>query len=282
MSELVANNSEFEYLLASVINRYGVDLTGYSRNSLMRRVINFKRKVGIAHLAQLSHRLLHDRSLFAHFLNDISVSVTQFFRDPQVFLSLKKLVFPVLSALPCIKIWHAGCASGQEVFSIAILLHEAGLLERATIYATDISSNALTQARESIYTLSELQTSKMPYEKAGGEFNLKDYYTEKYDYVRFKTFLRKKIIFAEHDLVTQAPLAQVDLLLCRNVFIYFDRALQKIVTEKFSDVLSDESFLVLGNSESLQFVDDKQNFFSLCPGKQIYQRRSKKEFGCAQ
>lgn len=273
MFESMVSNVEFEGLLVGVARRYGVDLTGYSRISLMRRVSHFTKKSGIQ-FSELKPRVLGDQSFFQRFLNDISVSVTEFFRDPPVFFTVVKRVLPYLAHLPYLKIWHAGCATGQEVFSLAILLHEAKLLSRSTIYATDINHNSILTARQGIYEKKELLRSASSYKKSGGLYDLSDYYTEKYEHIRFCRFLRNRIAFAEHELVSQATLAEINVLFCRNVFIYFDRELQKKVIKKFSDSVVPGGFLVLGTSESLQFVDDQSSFENYFLPHRIYRRKS--------
>jgi chemotaxis protein methyltransferase CheR len=263
---------EFELLLLAIARRYGLDLTGYARKSLMRRIQHFKEKAGLHHFSELLPRVLHDRTFFMRLLTDISVSVTELFRDPQVFFMVRRLIFPKLKAHPYLKIWHAGCATGEEVYSLAILLHECQLLERATIYATDISGSALDKARHGIYDKNELAKGLENYKKAGGIFDLKDYYIEKYEHIRFHRFLRASIAFAEHDLVSGAPFGEINLIFCRNVFIYFDRLLQNKVAQKFASSLVDGGLLVLGTSESLQFIEANRHFENLSAIHKLYRK----------
>lgn len=272
MSETL-NNLEFELLLSAIKRRYGVDLAGYARGSLMRRVEHFIGKFGLCHSSELLPRILQDRDFFCRFINDISVSVTEFYRDPSTFFTIATRVLPNLSHLPYLKIWHAGCASGQEAYSLAVLLYETGLLDKSTIYATDINHAALDRARQGIYEKAELLRALQNYKIAGGSSDLYDYCTEKYEYVRFHAFLRTRIAFAHHDLVSHTHFSEINLLLCRNVFIYFDRELQKILTEKFANSLVDDGFLVLGNSESMQFIDTRQQFDCQWAEHRIYKRK---------
>lgn len=272
MSELMSAY-EFDGLLSEVDRRYGVDLTGYSRTSLMRRVSHFIRASNLNNASELPCRVVQDYAFFRRFLSEISVSVTAFFRDPHVFLAVAKRILPTFANFPYLKIWHAGCATGQEAYSLALLLHEAKLLSRSTIYATDIVPEALEAAREGIYEKAELLRSSSNYKKSGGVHDLSDYYTEKYDHVRFHRFLRGKIAFAEHSLISEAYLSEINLLFCRNVFIYFDRELQKKVAEKFSDSIVDGGFLILGTSESLQFIDVKNRFSNYSPLHKIYRKQ---------
>lgn len=275
MPDVTLENLELELLLTALSKRYGLDLTGYARTSLRRRIKHFIDKIGLKCFSDLIPRVVHDYAFFLSLLADIAVSVTELFRDPQVFFSINKLLFPLLKDLPYIKIWHAGCATGEEVYSLAILLHEAKLLDKTTIYATDISYSSIEKARHGIYEKRELLKSSSNYKKAGGVMELKDYYIEKYEHIRFHSFLRQNITFAEHDLVSGDPFGEINLIFCRNVFIYFDRPLQNQVTHKFANSLVDDGILVLGTSESLQFLEMGQYFSSLLPKHKIYTKKNR-------
>lgn len=268
------NNLEFELLLTALTKRYGLDLRGYARTSLLRRLTYFLDTSKLNHLSELIPRLLHDHSFLVNLLSHIAVSVTEFFRDPHVFQKFRHSILPLLRSQPYLKIWHAGCATGEEVYSLAIILHELQMLDKSTIYATDINSEALDKARLGIYDKKELLRSKYNYKRSGGILDLSEYFSERYEYIRFHHYLRNNIIFAQHDLVSDDPFGEINIIFCRNVFIYFDRPLQNSTAQKFASGLIENGILVLGASESLQFVDTAHQFEEISPTYRIYRRKN--------
>ena len=261
---------ETDLVLDAVNRRYGFDFRGYSRASLERRIRSVCDRHGMRHIAELIPRLLHEPSFVDQFVNGISVNVTEPFRDPGVFAAMREELFPVLQTYPYFKIWHAGCASGEEVSSLAILLHEAGLLDRAQIYATDINTEALTRARDGIYPLESLRKAEKGYRQAGGQAELSDYYTAQYGAARFAPMLRKQLVCSQHNLVTDAPFGEMVLVICRNVLIYFSRELQNRVIGLFHDSLVRRGYLTLGSRESLAHVPAGAHFEALRPEARIY------------
>ena len=261
---------ETDLVLDAVNRRYGFDFRGYSRASLERRIRSVCDRHGMRHIAELIPRLLHEPSFVDQFVNGISVNVTEPFRDPGVFAAMREELFPVLQTYPYFKIWHAGCASGEEVYSLAILLHEAGLLERAQIYATDINTEALTRARDGIYPLESLRKAEKGYRQAGGQAELSDYYTAQYGAARFAPMLRKQLVCSQHNLVTDAPFGEMVLVICRNVLIYFERELQNRVVELFRASLGHRGYLMLGSKESLTYMPVGAEFELLDREARIY------------
>lgn len=263
---------KFELLLTTIHRRYEVDLAGYGQKSLRRRVLDFIKNNDISDVAELVPKVLNDRAFFVRLLSDMVVSVTEMFRDPSVFLALRTSILPRLKQLPYLKIWHAGCATGEEVYSLAIILHELDMLETATIYGTDICIPVLDKAKQGIYSNKDKARWEQNYISSGGRGNFSDYYLERYEHFRFHRFLRTNITFAEHDLVRKAPFGEVNLILCRNVLIYFDRPLQNQVAQTFAESLVDGGILVLGSNETLNFLDAKSHFSCLSSTTKIYEK----------
>ena len=263
---------EIDRLLDGIRSRYGYDFSHYSRASLKRRLQRALQQTKLLHLSELRDRLLHDADSFDEFLRIMSVTVTEMFRDPEFYQALRKQVVPVLKTYPFIKIWHAGCATGEEVYSMALMLHEEGFLERARIYATDFNKHSLDAAASGVYTARHMTTYTANYHAAGGKGSLPDYYCDGYERAKFKDFLKERITFSYHNLVTDGVFGEMNLICCRNVLIYFDRTLQNQVLEKFAESLRHGGFLCLGNRESLQFTTVQQLFTPLNKPQRIYQK----------
>ena len=253
-------NIEVELFLDALLRRYGYDFRHYSKASIKRRILSLGLKLKCDNIASLIPRILHEESLLSEVLAHLSVPVTEMFRDPPVFKILRRQVIPLLATYPRIKIWQAGCASGEEVYSLAIILKEEGLLERSQIYATDINEQALHQAEDGIFPVKQLEEYQRNYVAAGGKQHLSDYYVTNNDYFRMTQDLRKHIVFANHNLVTDGVFCEVQLILCRNVLIYFDTFLQSHVLNLFHDSLSRQGFLCLGTRESLRAAKTAQLF----------------------
>ena len=200
---------EVELLIETAKRRYGFDFSQYSRASLERRLANLRDQLTLGSVAEMIPMLLHQPDFIDRFVNGISVNVTEPFRDPQCFKALLETVFPTLETYPYFKVWHAGCASGEEVYSTAILLHEAGLLERAQIYATDINTRSLATAREAVYSEEALAKAEKHYLAAGGQAQLSDYYVTQYGAGRFSDKLRQSVVFSQHNLVTDLSLIHI-------------------------------------------------------------------------
>lgn len=263
-------NIELQLLLEAIFLRYGYDFRNYSKAHIKRRVLH---RLGTSHLltvTDLQNKVLRDRDFFVEFLNDLSINVTELFRDPDFYKSLRENIIPKLRTYAWFKIWHAGCATGEEVYSLAILLQEEGLLDRCQIYATDFNQKVLEIAREGVYHKDEIEQYERNYQLSGGKRKLSDYYQSMYGSVMFNKDLSSRIVFADHNLVTDSVFADVNLILCRNVLIYFEKSLQENVVGLFYESLVPSGILCLGTKESLKFtrheklfepIDEKQRIF---------------------
>ncbi|HAH25042.1 MAG TPA: chemotaxis protein CheR [Prolixibacteraceae bacterium] len=266
-------NIELQLLLEAVFLRYGYDFRNYSKAHLKRRVLY---RLGISNLStvtELQNKVLRDREFFKDFLDDLSINVTEMFRDPDFYRSLRENIVPKLRTYAYFKIWHAGCATGEEVYSLAILLHEEGLLDRCQVYATDFNQKVLEIAKEGVYQKSEIEQCNRNYHLSGGKNNLSDYYKSMYGSVMFNKELASRIVFADHNLVTDSVFADVNLILCRNVLIYFEKSLQEKVLGLFYDSLVPSGILCLGTKESLKFSDYGKLFEGIDDKQKIFKKR---------
>ncbi len=262
---------ELDLLVEAIHRRYGYDFRNYARASLMRRVNRHLARCGLPNISSLIPAILRDESRFQSLLFDISVTVTEMFRDPWFFVALQEQVFPFLQTFPFINIWIAGCATGEEVYSLAILLQENGLAARSRIYATDINAIALEKARNRIYPLARMQDANRNYLAAGGKRSLSEYFIAEYDAAIFDASLQERVIFANHNLATDGVFGEMHLILCRNVLIYFNRTLQNWVLHTFRDSLCRGGFLCLGSRETLDFSDVRPDFTGIDSRSRIYQ-----------
>ena len=242
---------EIRLLLEAIHARYGYDLRGYAQSSMRRRVLNALRRSSLANLGELQHRLLHDRECFAEVLDQLTVHVTEPFRDPESLRAFRVRVVPLLRTYPFLKVWHAGCATGEEVYSSAILLTEEGLYARTQIHATDLSQRALEQAKDGVYAASSLPLFARNHEDSSGTSDLSTYLTTAYDHVAIRESLRQNIHFFHHDLVTDHVFGEMHVIFCKNVLIYFGRELRERVLRKLAESLCPGGFLCLGNAERL-------------------------------
>lgn len=263
---------ELDLLLQAVYLRYGYDFRNYSKAHLKRRINQRLKMSELNTISELQNKVLWNKDFYHVFLQDLSINVTEMFRDPEFYLAFRKKVISDLKTYAYIKVWHAGCATGEEVYSLAIMLKEENLLSRAQIYATDINKNVLETARQGIYSKKEMELYSRNYLAAGGKGCLSDYYTSKYGSVLFDKSLSKNIVFADHNLVTDGVFAEVNLIFCRNVLIYFDKFLQNKVLHLFSNSLARRGFLCLGTKESLAFTDLENNFETVDKSLKIYRK----------
>jgi chemotaxis protein methyltransferase CheR len=240
---------EMRLLLEGIAARYGYDLRGYQPRSLQRRVRAALLRSGAANLGELQHRVLTDARAFAALLDDLTVQVTDMFRDPHFYRRFREDVLPVLRTYPQLKIWHAGCASGEEVYTSAILLTEAGLYDRAQIYATDLSPEALAKAREGVYPADRAGVFAQNYQAAGGTKTFASYYSLAYDRIAVREPLRRNVVFFQHDLVSDHAFGEMQVIFCRNVLIYFGAELRTRVLAKLGQGLCRGGFLCLGANE---------------------------------
>ncbi|MBX3259147.1 MAG: protein-glutamate O-methyltransferase CheR [Labilithrix sp.] len=242
---------EIRLLLEAVHARYGYDLRDYAAASMRRRVLAALASSGLPHLAELQHRVLHDRECFSDLLERLTVRVSELFRDPASFHAFRARVVPLLRTYPFLKIWHAGCATGQEAYTSAILLTEEGLYERAQLYATDLSQRALRDAKEAVYPATALPVFEQNHRASGATTDLADHITAAYDHISIRESLRKNILFFHHDLVSDHVFGEMHVVFCKNVLIYFGRELRERVLQKLAQSLRPGGFLCLGTAERL-------------------------------
>lgn len=262
----------YKELLESIRFVYGYDFTEYVETSVKRRIEHFINSRNIDTLDKLGKILLKDEGIFKEFVQELSVTVTEMFRDPLFYKSIREKVVRRLATYPVIKIWIAGCATGQEVYSIAILLKEEGLYERSIIYATDINQKSLQIAGEGVYSLDSMKMYTENYLLAGGKNEFSEYYLAKYNSVLFDKSLRQNVVFSPHNLVADKSFNEFQLIICRNVLMYFNQGLQNKVFDLLYESLCDFGFLGLGDKESLLF-SDKKNLFEETDRKQkIYMK----------
>lgn len=273
MEENIENiNIEIKLFLEAIFQKYGYDFRNYSLAHIKRRILH---RLSISQLESISimqDRVLRDPDFLQQILLDFSINVTEMFRDPDFYQAIRNDVVPILKTYPFIKIWHAGCATGEEVYSMAILLQEEELLGRTQIYATDFNQRVLKQAKEGIYSVGTINEYNKNYLRAGGKRNLSDYYTAQYDRVIMNKDLSENVLFAHHNLVTDHVFSEVHLVVCRNVLIYFERVLQNRVVGLFKDSLLSGGILCLGSKESLQFNEHVSLFSPLVAKEKIYRK----------
>ncbi len=267
------SENELEGILEVIKVKYGYDFSNYSRASLLRRVNKFVEDSKVTSIYDLKYNLINDVTTFSQFLQTVTVNVTEIFRDPLFYKTIKEKVLPRLASYPIIKIWHAGCSTGEEVYSMCILLHEAGLLDRTKIYATDINPSNLEKARTGIIGLHNMKDFTTNYINGGGTREFSDYYTARYNHALIKKELRQNVVFSQHNLVTDHVFNEFQLILCRNVMIYFDRKLQHRVIKLFHDSLAPLGFMALGIKESLLFSDLREKFEATDLPTRIFRRK---------
>ncbi len=266
------NDSDTELLINDISVAYGYDFSDYSRASFKRRIQRLLTIDNFSSFAELRYRIKNDETYFAHAIEEISVTVTEMLRDPLFYQSVRTNIIPVLATHPFIKIWHAGCATGEEVYSMAILLKEAGLLHKSLLYATDMNPAALSKARKGIFPLSQMQQYSKNYVASGGLQDFSSYYTANYHFAQFDPRLNEKMIFASHNLVTDFSFNSFQLIFCRNVLIYFNKDLQDRVFRLFDASLDLNGFLALGTKESIRFSSIAQNYKSITGREKIWRK----------
>jgi len=265
---------EIQLLLEGIYQYYGFDFRNYAMSSLKRRIRGIMQAEGLTRVSALQDRILHDRQCFDRFMVSVTVNVTSMFRDPSFFLAFRQKVVPLLRTYPYIRIWHAGCSAGQEVYSMAILLQEEGLYNRCRIYATDSNELVLAKAQSGIYPLELMQDYTQLYLKAGGRRSFSEYYTAAYDSAIFRASLKENIIFSQHNLATDRSFNEFNVILCRNVLIYFDPILQRRVHQLFYESLCTFGILGLGRQESLRLSPYEKQYEVLAKGEKLYRRLS--------
>jgi len=265
-------DQQVDLLLGDMIDRYGYDFTDYSRASFKRRVMRLMEQDRFLSFAEFRFRLVEDASYLTRFVEQVTVNVTEMFRDPYFYRALREEVLPVLGTWPVIRIWHAGCSTGEEVYSLSILLQEANLLHKSVQYATDINPSVLERARAGIFPLSQMKQYSENYILSGGRQDFSSYYIAQYNSARFDSALGKRIVLATHNLVSDGMFNEFQLILCRNVMIYFDKVLQDKVMHLFYDSLETLGYLALGSKETIKFTTVTDKFQQLGTRERIWRK----------
>jgi chemotaxis protein methyltransferase CheR len=263
---------EVDLLVEGVYRLYGFDFRAYARSSLRRRIRNVVETEQTGTISALQDRILHDPECFDRVLPRLSVNVSAMFRDPAFFLAFRQQVIPLLRTYPFVRIWQAGCSTGEEAYSVAILLEEEGLYDRCRIYATDINGTVLRTAKAGIYPLDAMQKYTANYLQAGGERPFSEYYTASYDHAMFRPALQRNILFTEHNLATDGTFNEFNVILCRNVMIYFNRTLQARVHQLFYDSLVPFGILGIGAHETLRLTAHEHRYEPLVERERLYRR----------
>jgi chemotaxis protein methyltransferase CheR len=269
---MMKDEAEIHALIETIQARYGYDFSGYSPASLKRRIQHFVNRSRCSGPGEVAERVGKDFVFFQDFLSEVTVNVTEMFRDPSVYAALRREVLPVLRSYPSIRIWNAGCATGEEAYSVAILLEEEGLYDRALIYATDISPRAIARAKEGVYQADQLRKYTLQYQKAGGTESFSKYYTTRHNSVQIAQELKRNIVFGQHNLATDDVFSEIHVVLCRNVLIYFDKSLQARVLDLFRRTLVRRGYLCLGNKESVEHSGMDRVFETINKQERIYRR----------
>ena len=263
---------ELQLLLEGVYRQYGFDFREYAPASLKRRVWRRVHAERAGTIAGLLDRVLHDSEVMERLLLDLSINVTAMFRDPTFYVALREKVVPLLRTYPFTRIWVAGCSTGEEVYSLAILLTEEGLYERTRIYATDINETVLDQARAGVFPIDKMREYTENYIRAGGKRSFSEYYLAKYEGALFERTLTDNVVWAPHNLVQDRAFNEFNLILCRNVMIYFDRPLQRRVHELFHESLERFGILALGHKESIRFTGFEDRYEELDAAEKLYRK----------
>lgn len=272
--EIGFDRNEYRELLEALKITYGYDFTDYAESSVKRRISHFMEGRQISSLVRLGKILLEDQTQFEQFVQELSITVTEMFRDPSFYKSVRDKVIKRLATYPIIKIWIAGCATGQEAYSVAILLREEGLLDRSIIYATDINQRSLQSAQEGVYSLDVMKAYTDNYMNAGGKEPFSTYYTAMHNSIVLDRSLKKNIVFSPHNLVSDRSFNEFQFILCRNVLMYFNRPLQENVLNLLHESLCEFGFLGLGDKESLMFSGRKSEFDEVDRKEKIFMKVS--------
>lgn len=263
---------ELRLLIEAIYLKYSYDFRDYSGASIKRRVSHALRQFDCPTISALQERVLHDPAMFMQLLQLLTIPVSEMFRDPAHFRAIREEVVPLLRTYPSIKVWIAGCSTGEEVYSMAILLREEGLLERTIIYATDINPTSLEKAKQGIFSMENVRAYNHNYLAAGGQRDFSDYYTSAYEYAIFDRTLRDNVTFADHSLATDSVFSETQFISCRNVLIYFNKKLQDRAFGLFHDSLCHRGFLALGSKETLDFSAYGGAFETLVKPERIYRK----------
>ncbi|MFJ5624692.1 CheR family methyltransferase [Peribacillus loiseleuriae] len=263
---------EIDLLLEGIYRYYGFDFRNYTLPFLNRRIWNRMREEKVASISGLQEKIFHDPFVMNRLLDDFSINVTEMFRDPSFFLSFRKKIVPFLRDSPYIRIWHAGCSTGEEVYSMAILLHEEGLYEKTRIYATDMNESVLKVGKEGKFPLHKMQLYTKNYLASGGMKAFSEYYKVQHENASFHSFLTKNVVFAQHNLVTDRSFNEFHVIICRNVMIYFDKVLQNRVYNLLHESLGLSGILGLGSKEGIKFTSIANEYEEVDTFEKLYRR----------
>ena len=263
---------EIDLLLKAVFRLSGYDFRLYNRSSISRRIHNRMRISNLSTITELTNLIIHDQNFLHQLLNDFSINVTEMFRNPTFFKAFRDEVIPKLRDYPEIRIWHAGCATGEEVFSMAVLMEEEGLIEKTVIYATDMNEDVLEKAKNGVFPIHKMQAYTKNYQLAGGKESFSKYYKTDRQYAYFHNSLLENIIFAQHNLVTDQSFNEFHVIICRNVLIYFTQVLQNQVHHLFHESLVEGGYLGLGDKETLRFTEVMPSYKEVNSAERIYRK----------
>ncbi|WP_250858505.1 CheR family methyltransferase [Oceanirhabdus seepicola] len=274
-NDVILDNEDIEIqlFLEAIFQKYDYDFRDYSRAHIKRRILSKKVRDNFSSISEMQHRVIYDELFFLEMLSEFSINVTEMFRDPEFFLYFRKEVVPYLMTYPRLKIWHAGCSTGEEVYSMAILLKEEGLLERCQIYATDFNEKVLKKAEEGIFSMESIKDYTRNYIEAGGKKDFSDYYIAKYESAIINQSLKKHIMFNEHNLVVDQVFGEMNVIICRNVLIYFNKELQNKVLNLFDESLPKGGILCLGSKETLKNSNTMINFEVYDEMSKVYRKK---------
>lgn len=267
---------EIELLLEAIHRKYGYDFRQYSQAHTRRRLEHRLHLENMGKFSEMISRVIYEEEFFTQILLDLSINTTEMFRDPWFYKRIREVVIPHLRTYPFLKIWHAGCSAGQEVYSMRILLEEEGLKGRCQVYATDFNDRILAKAKDGIYPMDLVREYSSNYLKAGGTGSLSEYYVAEYNNVVMKRFLKEQVLFSSHNLATDGVFGEMHMICCRNVLIYFNRDLQNRVLELFYDSLCPGGFLCLGTKESMKFSSVADNFEVVCGKEKIFRKKRRR------
>lgn len=272
MSELELTDEQIDLLLKEVMEEYGYDFNDYALPSLKRRLNRLYTLDKFLHFGAFHQKVMQDAVYFRHFVEELTVNVTEMFRDPVFFQHLREEVLPELASHPFIRIWHAGCSTGEEVYSMAILLKEAGLLQRSLLYATDINPAVLEVLKKGIYPLRYMKQYSENYIQSGGTQDFSRYYTAKYDWAKLDEGLQKRMVISPHNLVSDSSFNEFQLIICRNVLIYFSKKLQNKALQLIDNSLEPTGFIALGGKESLKYSSIASRYKQLPHRQRIWRK----------
>lgn len=263
---------ELRLLLEAIFARYGFDFRDYAPASLKRRILKCVQDEKLESVSGLQEKVLHQPGTMHRLLNTLSIDVTAMFRDPSFYVAFRGKVVPLLRQVPFVRLWHVGCATGEEVYSMAILLQEEGLYEKCRLYATDMNEVSLKKAQEGIFPLKNMKEYTDNYQRGGGQHEFSEYYTAKYDNALFRPALKKNIVWAQHNLVTDTSFNEFHVVLCRNVMIYFNQSLQTRVHNLLHESLAPAGILGLGAKESLKFTPHEADYEVVDEREKLYRK----------